>query len=312
MTCIENAQIAIDLSSVEKVFRTPRAVLQNVDAFWREEPAYQMAQGWAPPGYPIHKGGFRDAVEELTQLSLAEREQHPHFLFAKALVESLTRIRSEAIPHICSYLPKETRLVATVFLACFIFLGKDKPQFVPSAFIYEGSSCLNVSSNQWGDDKDSALNEIVHELYHNGYEKHQSKCPLTEEMSRQQLLDHIAWQLHNEGMATYVAYKAQHLFHAASDKDYPVLDTPGKVDPFIGNLRSLVLDIKTKPPTEAKETIIKVGITDRAFYVVGAHMARTIETAAGKAALIQSVVKGPQHFLETYNTYADSDGILFV
>ena len=83
MTCIERAQITIDSSVVEKVFRTPRAVLQDVDAFWRREPAYQMAQGWAPPGYPINMGGFRDAVEELTKLPLAEREQHPHFQFEK-------------------------------------------------------------------------------------------------------------------------------------------------------------------------------------------------------------------------------------
>lgn len=295
------------MSSVEKVFRTPEAVLQDVEAFWKEEPAYQLAVGWSPPGYPIHPGGFRDQVEELAKQPPETREQNAYFQFAQTLADSITRIRSEGIPHICSYLPKETQLTATIYLACFIFLGKTKPQFVPSAFIYGGSSCLNVTSKQWEFDKNRALNEILHELYHNGYATHQPQCPLTDEMTTQQFLAHIPWQLHNEGMATYVAYQAQHLFPKANDKDYTMLENPGEVSRLLGNVKKLIRSVSTKPPTKVKEQVIQVGISERAFYVTGAHMARMIEGKTGRTMLIESVTKGPKHFLAIYNTHANSN-----
>lgn len=292
MNCIDDARVEFDISSVEKVFRTPKTVLQDVDAFWREETAYEMAVGWSPPGYPVHIGGFREKVEELAKQPLEEREQNPYFRFAKTLTDSITRIRSDGLSHICSYLPRESKMVSTIYLACFIFLGKDEPQFVPSAFIYGGSSCLNVTSDQWGFNENRALNEIIHELYHNGYETHQIQCPLKDEMSTRQLLAHILWQLHNEGMATYVAYKAQHLFPKDNDEDYAMLENPSEVSRLLGNVKKLIRDASTELPTDVKEGVIQVGISERAFYVAGAHMASIIEDKAGKNALIESVTKG--------------------
>jgi len=164
-----------------------------------------------------------------------------------------------------------------------------------------------VTSNQWGSDENSALNEIIHELYHNGYETHQLQCPLKDEMSTQQLLAHISWQLHNEGMATYVAYKAPHIFPKDNDKDYAMLENPSEVSRLLGNVKKLIRDVSTKLPTDVKEDVIKVGISERAFYVTGAHMARMINDKAGQNMLIESVIKGPKHFLEIYNAQTSPD-----
>jgi hypothetical protein len=60
------------MSSVDKIFLKPNDVLQDVEGFWRNETAFQLALGWAPPGYPIHFGAFRDKVEELVNQPLNE------------------------------------------------------------------------------------------------------------------------------------------------------------------------------------------------------------------------------------------------
>jgi len=126
-------------------------------------------------------------------------------------------------------------------------------------------------------------------------------------MSTQQLLAHISWQLHNEGMATYVAYKAPHIFPKDNDKDYAMLENPSEVSRLLGNVKKLIRDVSTKLPTDVKEDVIKVGISERAFYVTGAHMARMINDKAGQNMLIESVIKGPKHFLEIYNAQTSPD-----
>ncbi len=48
----------------------------------------------------------------------------------------------------------------------------------------------------------------------------------------------------------------------------------------------------------------ELGIKQRGYYVVGAHMARTIDTTLGRPALVQTVVQGPRTFVSTYNEIA--------
>jgi len=311
LSCRDSAKVTFDITSVEKLFLDPKAVLQDVDKFWKEETSYQMALGWAPPGYPIHIGGFRDEVEVLAKQSPEEREQNEYFLFAKKLVESVTKIREKGIPHICSYLPSDTKINATIYLASFIFLGKDKPQFVPTAFVYEGNSCLNVTSTSWKSNIDNPVHEIVHEIYHTGYSQHQSTVPLEEEMTTQQLFSHILWQLHNEGLATYVTYKVLNEF-PSEEKDYDLLENPSEVARLFENVRNLIQDVRSKPPSDVKDDVIKVGISERGFYIAGAYMVQTIDEKLGKNALIESVIEGPKHFLDTYNSIAGPERVIDV
>jgi hypothetical protein len=65
-------------------------------------------------------------------------------------------------------------------------------------------------------------------LYHVGYGMHQATVPLEENMTTQQLLDHILWQLHNEGLATYISYEALSSF-PGEEEDYTLLENPSEV-----------------------------------------------------------------------------------
>ena len=82
MNCGRDSSVEFDISSVEKIFLKPEDILQDVEKFWKEETAFQLAKGWAPPGYPIHLEGFRDEIEVLAKLSPKEREQNEYLQFA--------------------------------------------------------------------------------------------------------------------------------------------------------------------------------------------------------------------------------------
>jgi hypothetical protein len=306
LSCHKHAKISFDISSLDKIFLKPEKVLKDVEGFWKKERAYQLALGWAPPGYPIHFGGFRKEIEKLAKQPLEERKQNEFYCFAKDVVQSIDRIRGEGMLHVCSYLPEDTKIDSTIYIAGYIYLGKDEPQFSPTAFIYDGNTCLNATSTHWKFNVDNVVHLMLHEIYHVGYSSHQPTIPLEEEMTTQKILDHICWQLHNEGLATYISYKSLSPF-PGEEKDYDLLGKQGEVVRLLGNVKHLIEDVKNKPANEVQDSVIQIGITERAFYVAGAHMARTIEENLGKEAIVKSVKEGSRHFIEIYNSIAKPD-----
>jgi hypothetical protein len=68
---------------------------------------------------------------------------------------------------------------------------------------------------------------------------------------------------------------------------------------------------REKPPGRAYEDayrdITLFGYHRKGFYIVGAHMAQTIENELGREALIQTVSDGYESFANTYNSIADED-----
>ena len=62
--CTE-ATVAFDITSLEKIRRTPEVVLADVRGFWETEAPYIAAKRWEPPGYPIHYAEFERVVSEL-------------------------------------------------------------------------------------------------------------------------------------------------------------------------------------------------------------------------------------------------------
>jgi len=311
LSCHKTAKINFDISSLDKIFLNPEKVLKDVEGFWKDERAYQLALGWAPPGYPIHLGGFQEKVEELAKQPLDERKQNEFYCFAKDVVKSIERIRGDGMKHVCSYLPEDTKIDTTIYIAGYIYLGKDKPQFSPTAFIFDANTCLNATSTHWKFNVDNVVHLMLHEIYHCGYSTHQSKVPLEEKMTTQKLLDHICWQLHNEGLATYISYKSNPSF-PGEEEDYNLLEKPDEVNRLLGNLKQLIDDVKNKSPEEVQDNVIQIGITERAFYVIGARMTQIIEEKLGKSALIESVKKGPKQFIDTYNSIAGTDDVIII
>ena len=61
------------------------------------------------------------------------------------------------------------------------------------------------------------------------------------------------------------------------------------------------------PSDQALQDVFDLGVRQRAFYVVGFDMARTIEQRMGSEKLAETVAKGPINFYELYNSLAEDD-----
>jgi hypothetical protein len=49
------------------------------------------------------------------------------------------------------------------------------------------------------------------------------------------------------------------------------------------------------------------GVSGRAYYIVGAHMAQQIQAGRGREALVQTIVEGPYAFATLYNSLVEQD-----
>ena len=88
-------------------------------------------------------------------------------------------------------------------------------------------------------------------------------------------------------------------------QDYKLLDDPSRVrrahklvDRLFGKAESL-------PADKLRKEAWRIGVEQRAFYVLGAHMARTIDENLGRDALADTIARGPRSFVSTYNNVVE-------
>jgi hypothetical protein len=213
------------------------------------------------------------------------------FALAKALGGNYAEFMNRAIPHVCSYLPDaEVKLDTTVYLTAYTRAR---------GFMTQSNIVVNIMDPYWQGDRQHILNAIAHEIFHIGYGRNPTSLALAQPNNDR--FYGILRQLHNEGIATYVSYKALAIYPAAGEKDYQLLAKPADVANLRRQLNALFLQAASLSPDELQERSWDIGITQRAYYVVGADMARTIEGKAGRKVLVGTIDKGPRSFAATYN-----------
>lgn len=109
------------------------------------------------------------------------------------------------------------------------------------------------------------------------------------------------------GMDTYVGYKALHLFPADDISEYTMLESDSEVIRLRDMLNNVFSMAITMPEDDLRKSASKIGIGDKAYLVVGAYMAKTIEEKLGRKGLIDILAKGPWSFVQTYNGLVKSD-----
>lgn len=233
------------------------------------------------------------------------------------ILESASDLQRKGLSLICSYLPNNTYFETTVHLASYIFLsGPDtsEPKYAPSAFVVEPDIIVNLSSKFWTYDVNEVFNMLTHEIYHIGFNtKAAFFRPNLEDKSKKELVKSIIWMLQYEGMATYIGFKALPLFPTPDKKgegstvggdDYKMLQNIQDVRRLLEKVNHLFLQSESKSYGEYEEMIRQEGVMQRAFYVVGAYIAQEIEASKGTEALVQSTIKGPRHYVDSYNNIA--------
>ncbi len=291
------SRIRFDVSSVEKIILNPEAILEDPERFWKEDKAYQLLAGWhdriqQPPD--LEK--WRRGIEKLRDLPKGEREKHPQLVAATKLAGIEKSFVARATPYLCSFLPPEADPGATIYFTT---------EMISAGFAEGGSIVVHILNHE-------VHNLFVHELFHRGMG---SLPSLPGDPQRSPgMTAQMYWTLYFEGLATYVGYAGRKEFpqigkigQSLVAGDYDMLDRPEEVRRLHSGLGRMFREAGSMDPDALRDLSWEFGVNQRAYYVVGAHMARTIDENLGRGALIETLVKGPRAFLDTYNDLVEED-----
>lgn len=288
--------MTLNTSALEKLVHDPQGVLAHEDDFWQQERAQVLTLKWGEAvGYPISREQWRKQVAAWAELPLHERETHPLVRNCRRIVERKDDFLARAIPHLCSYLPAEATLNVTVQLTAFI---------PPRAFAIE-DIVINVAATYWKDNVDNILSCLIHELGHAGHSWCRNRGG--DDGLADDNLCTLLYGLQGEGFCDYVAYQARHEFPAPDELDFRLYGDPAEVRRQMGIFNEVLASATgAVPADELSRLIWDKCIQGRAYYIAGMHCCHTIIEKCGRAALTETLVKGPLSFVELYNSVADA------
>jgi hypothetical protein len=290
--CLDSS-LTFETSALERLIREPRAVLEEEEQFWEQEPAQRYTTAWAAGnGFTLARRKWRSRLSRFAELDEAERLASPLVQTAQVLLAGREQFLARALPHVCSFLPQETDTGVPVYFTAFI---------PPRAFV-TGGIVINVDSPYWKANADNIFNTLTHEIWHVGYSRlreHRTEPPLPH-----RVLYAMLEQLQNEGIATYVAYRGRSIFPAPDEIDFRFLDDPAQLRQAFDEVNGLFRRVGAVSEKQIGKLSWKIGVDGRAYYVAGAQMARVLDERVGREALIGTVTAGPASFVRAYNAEA--------
>ncbi|MBL7169264.1 hypothetical protein ISS40_11380 [Candidatus Bathyarchaeota archaeon] len=281
------SSVSFDDSFITRVYTDPAPTLAAYDSLWREE-VFTLVSDWhRHSGTPLDHAAIKAHLRDLTDQDEEEQNDHPVVRLRDRIMAHAPTFQADVFPRLAPLLPPETPIEATATLVALI---------APGAFCARGRIVVNLSHPQFLEAGENLiLNVIAHELYHFGFHAHQDTGSETPpDASPRELADHALWWLQNEGMATYASYNLTDTY-------------PADVRRLTGSVNEILTAASTQPRNTLRETLWTKGVKERAFYVVGAHIARTIDREKGREALISLIHEGPRSYAEAYNALAPRD-----
>jgi len=291
------APVRMDMSSAEELLLRPERVLEDVRGFWERDRAYWLvAKHGQEAGFAMPPAGWEDAVRRLASVPAERREADGRYLLARQLASAQDLFNQRAVPHIQSFFaPGSVDLSTTVYGTVATW---------QNAFQKDYRIVVNISHPEWRRDQNTILNTLVHELYHVGF--YRAEALLSEVQLDDSERYDVLLNLLNEGMATWVAYTARDIFPSRV-ADYGMLEDSAAVRGAIRSLNALLSLEEAAPADSFRQRMWVVGVQERALYIAGGHMARTIERSGGRNALVAVFSSGPRSFVAAYNRLVGQD-----
>lgn len=290
--------ISFNIKSITKIILEPETILRDVNEFWKTDAAFQLSKKWHQnTNVPIEMDVFKNNILKASKTPKENRPNNPYLVYAREIKAKENQFIQKAIPLICSYLPANglnmaTKVHITGYTKAYGFMTHT--QIVVDAF----SPIYRLDLN-------FMLNSILHETYHIGYginRTYRIEDP-TENPTCYMMLD----ALHNEGLASYVAYKAQSLYPRRDFKDYVMLENMETVKQKIKDVNEIFSQADTLPDDKLRKLSWEKGVMGRAYYVAGPYMCKIIEETKGREALVNTIVQGPRYFVSYYNSLVEKD-----
>jgi hypothetical protein len=290
--CLQS-EIRFDDSSLEMLVLHPDSVLANADAFWAGDSAYKLVKQWhTNVSLPLPTEQWNKWMHALEDVPAIDRLTNPQLVAARSTIRKGKEFSKRAIPYLCTFLPENCpKITTTIYFTTAI---------MASGF-QMGHSIVIYGANA---DKD---NMFIHELFHQGFDHYRQNRPCANRQDS--AIANIYASLQNEGMATYVGYKALKEFpHCRTDllkDDYKMFKNTEDVKSLLNAMNNLLKNSSTLTEKSLKDSLWQVGSVDRAFYVVGCFMAKTIDEKLGRDALVETITREPIHFVRIYNSLAN-------
>lgn len=193
------------------------------------------------------------------------------------------------------YLPEEFRFRGALFLTYGYDIG----------VAFGSNASLNCTHRRFEEHPSELLYYAIHELHHVGFMAYQPPPKLADLKTCADVLALVRYSTQLEGMAVLAAYQRRSDERAlAVDPDYVALADEQRMQ---RDEASYFEDVRylerrgTEPADSAAWAVIeRMSGGERLWYRVGARMAMTIEHSLGRAALVDTIRKGPASFAETY------------
>jgi len=297
--------VEFDASSIEAIILKPEEILADMDKFWDTNEAYKQVKWWHELRHqPINNETYRSRIMYYCDIVPELRTDNPSLLLTKRLMQAEEDFKFKAIPHVCSFLPdRDMKLISHIYFTAAIST---------SAFAISSEEdylVISITDPYWEGSFTTIQNAMVHEMFHTGYNQNLDlwrDAEFPSEISRSLLT-----KLHTEGMATYTAYRATSIFPAPAEKDFPLIEDLTEVKNRLIKLNKLFRKSEMLRPEQLQQESWEIGVEQRAFYVMGAFMAKTIDENAGREVLIESLEKGSLFFLQTYNELVEKSMKLY-
>jgi hypothetical protein len=265
--CLKST-LAFDISSIEKIILEPETILENPQRFWEEDGAYGMVGEWHEiNNLPHDMDGWIARIEERSKVTGEDRERDEQLVAARELAAIEQEFVDKAVKHLCLFLPPDAELSTTLYFTTDI---------EAAGFQQKGQIVVHIINHH-------LRNMFAHEVFHRGFASIYKKYVTTVRESDPKRLMYLMLQI--EGAATYAAYRGIEVFpeigevgqsHVATD--YDLLSQPEEVRTLHDKFLTLARQADDLEPNDLRQQSWQLGNGERAYYVLGAHMARTMRS----------------------------------
>jgi len=296
-------EVELKITSLEAILLNPEKILKDPDDFWKTDDAYILSNQWhqnnrIPLDDKDYYNKWLAKLKAYADVPEDRRQDNQAFRILNDLRTRLPIFEDKSIDLLNGLVPRNKLKYSTTI---HITTGTYAFDFMTG-----GQIVTDVLSSYFGNDPDKIMNLLTHECYHiaYGYNRYlRREAELDNGLIYNTMLD----ALHNEGLATYVGYLAQGFFPAKGMPDYQMLEDTAEVRRQIGEINRLFGIAENTPIDSLRKNAWETGVTKRGYYVVGAHMARTIDEKLGRDALLETVVMGPLSFIDIYNSLVENE-----
>ncbi len=293
-----NLKVIIDTSSIKHIYLKTKKILRDTATFWETDSTFKVLKQFREKRnrpVPVHE--WEKNISQISKLSKKKRRNHPHLRMALEVAEKADYFNSTAIPHVSSFLPNADKMDFTLTVHLTAHSGAYR-------FMLNNDLFIDVAHERWNGSSKNILNNLAMVVFDLGFRA--CRETRTEKPLNQKLYALLEY-LQRRGISTYVGYKAQDKFPAEGVEDYNLLKSESDVIQLRKKLNGLFLEASTLTDKDLREKGVEIGVRGKAYPVVGAHMAQTIEKKLGLDALKETITQGPLSFLKTYNSLVDDN-----